>query len=56
MSTNCKGVLIENLEACMQQGVTTSTTTTKAPCNADLPMIEKYATTPLKHSRSFVVN
>ena len=38
MSASCEGVLIENLEACMQQGVATSPTTIGAPYNVQLPL------------------
>ena len=45
MSASCEGVLVENLEACMQ-GLATSPTTIGAPCNVDLRTVEGCATTP----------
>ena len=40
MSASCQGVLIENLNACMQQRVATSPTTIGPPYNVDLLMVE----------------
>ena len=40
MNIGCEDVLIENLEACMLQRVTTSPTTIEASCNEDLPIVE----------------
>ena len=48
MSAICKGVLMENLEACMQQGVATTRTAIGAGCIADVPTGEGCATTPGK--------
>ena len=46
MSASCEGVLMKNLEACMQQ-VATLVMTIGAPCNTDLPLVEGCTTTPL---------
>ena len=43
MSASCEGVLMENLKACMHQGIATSPTAIEAPSNADLPMVEGFA-------------
>ena len=48
ISTSFRGVLIENLEACMQQRVATSPTTIGALSNMDLSMVEEFATALLK--------
>ena len=48
MSVSYGGVLMENLEVCMQQGLGTIPTTTRAPCNASLSMVERYTTTFLR--------
>ena len=48
MSASYEGVLMKNLEACMQQGVATLPTTVGAPCIAYLSMVEGCATTPFK--------
>ena len=47
MSVSCRGVLMENLEACMQQGVSTSPIILEAFINVDLSIVEGFATTPL---------
>ena len=47
-SASCESVLMENLEACMQQGIAISPTTIEVPCNTDLPNVEECATTPLR--------
>ena len=48
MSISCRGVLIENLEACMQQGVAISPTSGGVPRNVNLPTVEERATIPWK--------
>ena len=45
MSVSCGGVLMENLEACIQQGVATLPTTIGTPCIADPSMMDGCATT-----------
>ena len=47
INVNCKGVLIKNLEACMQQGVATLPMVVEALHNANLFTIERCATIPL---------
>ena len=44
ISANCEDVLMENLEACMQQGIATSPMAIEALCNVDLLMVEGCAT------------
>ena len=40
MSASYEGVLMENLETCMQQGIATSPMIIGALCNVDLPIVE----------------
>ena len=44
MSASCESVLMENLQACMQQEMTTSPMTIGALCNVDLSMVKECAT------------
>ena len=47
MNASCEGVLMKNLEECMQQEVVTSPMTIGAPCNTDLSTEDGCAVTPL---------
>ena len=47
-SASCESVLMENLKACMQQGVATSPMAIEAPYNMDLPMVEGCTTILLR--------
>ena len=46
MSINYEGVLMRNLEACMQQAIATSPMTIGASSNIDLYIVDGCATTP----------
>ena len=56
-SASCEGVLMDNLEACMQQGIATSSMAIGAPCNKD-PFIRRVCNYSFKHSKTscFVID
>ena len=47
MSVSCKGMLMKNLETCMEQRVVTSPTSIEARCNVNLSIVEECVITPL---------